>query len=237
MFTNVHGIIGIAIFQHPLGNGCGRVLFVCQHANLLSPFDKGLVELKPRTTCQRDNAHIVIRHHQPMSQHLQRVKRRIKNNLCLRHLALDGIGKAKEQWVAGSENHHLIMILFEDGIEGNGDVDPLGIGWQQRFYDFMVALTTRENSTLLDYLHDLWREPRLRIIRYTYDNKLHYQFPIGLCQVLIVLHHRRSEWHCRVWQQDLSRLCVPRQLSWGYVSASSRHACFHKHVQIQLEQQ
>ena len=88
-----------------------------------------------------------------MGQHLQGVEARIDHNLCLRHLSYariqsrlgragtssallslllhftsDGIGKTKEKWVTRSENHYLIMILFEDGIEGDGDIYPLCVG-------------------------------------------------------------------------------------------------------------
>ena len=64
------------------------------------------------------------------------------------------------------------LILFEDSIEGNRDIYPLGIGRQEWRYDFMVAFAAREYLALLDYLHHLWREPGLWIICDTNYNKL-----------------------------------------------------------------
>jgi hypothetical protein len=63
MLANRHRIIAIAIVQHPLGDGGRGMLFICQHADLLSPFDKGFVEFRPGTACERNNSHIMIRHH------------------------------------------------------------------------------------------------------------------------------------------------------------------------------
>ena len=64
-----------------------------------------------------------------MGQHLQGIKRGIELNLCLRHLAFDGIGKAKEQGITTGENDHTLptVVLLEDSIQGSCDVDPFRI--------------------------------------------------------------------------------------------------------------
>ena len=104
MFANVHIVIGIAIVEHALGNGRWGMFAICENADLWSSFDEGFVELWPRTTCQRDNPHVVIRHHETMGQHLQRVEGGIDHNVGLGYLALDGIGKAKEEGVAACKD-------------------------------------------------------------------------------------------------------------------------------------
>ena len=181
MLANVHRIIGIAIFQHPLSNGGRGMFLVGENTYLLNPLDECFIELWPRTSCQRDNTHIVIGHHQSVGQHLQRVKRRINHNFRLGHLPFDGICKTKEQRVATGEDNDSVLsdfvaettILFEDSIEGNSDIYPLGISRQKRRHNLMMALATREHPTLLDDLHDLWSKPRLWIVRNADDDKLH----------------------------------------------------------------
>ena len=64
-------------------------------------------------------------------------------------------------------------VLFEDGIEGSRDVDPFSISRQKGSYNLMMAFTTRKDLSLFDDLHHLWWEPRLRMIRNSYDDKLH----------------------------------------------------------------
>ena len=42
------------------------------------------------------------------------------------------------------------VVLFEDGVEGNGDVYPLGISRQKWRNDFMVTFATREQLSPFD---------------------------------------------------------------------------------------
>ena len=105
MLTNVHGIIGIAIFEHSLGDGSRCVLLIRQYTYLTNSLYQCLIELRPRTPRQRYDVHIVIRHHQSMSQHLEGVEGRIDDDVCFRHLALDRIGETKEERIATGENN------------------------------------------------------------------------------------------------------------------------------------
>ena len=70
VFTYIHHIKCIAIFQHPPGNGRGCMFLVCEDAYLLSPFNERLVEFRPRAARERDDAQIVIRHPQSVGKHL-----------------------------------------------------------------------------------------------------------------------------------------------------------------------
>ena len=96
----MHQIIRVAIIEHALGDGGRGVLFVCQNPNLGRPLDEGTVELLPWTPRQRDDAHVVIRHHETVRQHLQGIEGGEDLNVCIRMFPLDGIGKAEEQRVA-----------------------------------------------------------------------------------------------------------------------------------------
>ena len=156
---------------------------VCKNTYLLCSFNQRFIKLLPRAPCQRDNAHIVIGHHKPVCKHLQGVERRIYHNLCLRHLTLDGIGKAEKQRVATGKNDNLtpipspkargVLVLFEDGVKGYGDVNPRGISRQQRCNDLMMTLAARKHLPVLNNLQHLWRKPRLWMIRYSYYHKSH----------------------------------------------------------------
>ena len=84
MLSNRHIIIGVAIVEHPLGDGRGSMFTVCENAYLLRPLDERFVKRLPGTARQRDDTHIVIGHHQPMSQHLQGVERGKDHHLRLR---------------------------------------------------------------------------------------------------------------------------------------------------------
>ena len=100
----MHSVLIIAIVKHPLGDGGRGMFLIRQHPNLPYPLDESSVELWPRSASQRDDAHIVIRHHQSMGQHLERIEGGIDHNLCLWHLPLDGIGKAKEERIAAGKD-------------------------------------------------------------------------------------------------------------------------------------
>ena len=63
--------------------------------------------------------------------------------------------------------------MIEDGIEGDGDVNPLGIGWKQRGYYLMVALAAGEDFALTDNLQHLWGEKWLRMVCDSDDVELH----------------------------------------------------------------
>ena len=106
MFTYVHGIVAIAVFKRALGDGGRGMFLVGEDANLLSSLDECSVELRPRTTRERDNPHIVIGHHQPVGQHLQGIERGVEHNLSLGHLAPDGIGEAEEEGVAAGKDYY-----------------------------------------------------------------------------------------------------------------------------------
>ena len=168
MFTHVHYIIGIAVFQHPLGDGSGGVLLVCEDTNfprhcvflvvtlgsvtyyweaLPATFYECPVELCPRTSGQRDDAHVVIRHHQAVGQHLQGVEGRIDHDFRLGHPALDGVCKTEEQRVAAGKDNNSALSGFpdetteplEDTVQRHGDVYPLCPSGQQRSHYLMVA--------------------------------------------------------------------------------------------------
>ena len=62
VLAHVHIIIGVAIVQHPPGNGGRRMLAVSEHPDLRHPFYEGAVEHRPRTAGKRDDAHVVIGH-------------------------------------------------------------------------------------------------------------------------------------------------------------------------------
>ena len=69
-----------------------------------------------------------------MRQQLQGVESGIEHDLCLRHLPPDGVGKAKEEWVARGEDDDIRgerLVLLEDGIEWGRDINPLSICRQQ----------------------------------------------------------------------------------------------------------
>ena len=96
VLTYIYMIRGVAVVQHPLGNGSRGVLTVCQYAYLLGSFYECFVKLRPRAAGERDDAHIMVGHYQTVGQHLQGVEGRVEDNLCLRHLPFDGVGKAEE---------------------------------------------------------------------------------------------------------------------------------------------
>ena len=104
MFAYGHLVVGIAIVEHPLGDGGGGMFAVGENTDLRSAFDEGLVELRPRTACKGYDAHVVVGYHESVGQHLEGVERGIDHNLCLGHLAADGVGKAEEEWVARGED-------------------------------------------------------------------------------------------------------------------------------------
>ena len=127
----------------------------------------------------------MIRHHEAVGQHLKGVESRINHDIGLRHLALDGIGEAEEKRVARGEDDdgftiYLFtiydFILLENIIEGYGNVDPLGIGRQQRRNNLMMPLATREHLPVLDDLQHLRRKPRLWIVCDTYNNESLHKF-------------------------------------------------------------
>ena len=102
----------------------------------------------------------------------------------LLHFTLDGIGKTKEKRVARSENDKkpppiplrregVLSILFEDSIEWNCDVNPLRTFGQQWGDNLMVTFAARKNLAVFDDFQYFWWKPRLGIIGYSYDNKLH----------------------------------------------------------------
>ena len=144
MLANVHLIIVIAVVHHTLGDGSRRVLTVGQHSDFGSTLYQGAVELHPRAPRERHDAQVVIGHHQSVGQELQGVERWINRNLSLRHLALDGVGKTKEQRVATGEDDDALCrtsgVSGEDAIKGYGDVYPLRPFGQQRCHYLMMAL-------------------------------------------------------------------------------------------------
>ena len=103
-------IVGIAVVEHALGDDGGGMFVVCEDADFRGSFDEGAVECGPRAACKRYDAHIVIRHHQSVGQHLQGVEGGVDHDLCLGHLALDRVGKAEEQGVATGENGNRLTI-------------------------------------------------------------------------------------------------------------------------------
>ena len=120
MFANVHGVAGVAVVEQAAGDGGGGMLAVSKYAYLGGALNEGAVQFGPGATGERDDAHVVIRHEQTVSQQLQGVERWVEHHLCFRHLASDGVSKAEEQRVAGGEDDNLSPIpspvLFEDGI-------------------------------------------------------------------------------------------------------------------------
>ena len=65
------------------------------------------------------------------------------------------------------------VVLFEDGVEGNGDVYPLGISRQKWRNDFMVTFATREQLSPFDDIQNFRREERLWIVCYPNNHKSH----------------------------------------------------------------
>ena len=172
----------------------------------------------------------MIGHHQLVSQHLQGVEGGINHNLCLRHLSLDGIGKAKEQRVAtGEDNKSLplqkkgsMSVSLKDIIQRYCDVNPFCTFRQQGCHYLMMALATREHFAILDYLHDLWCKPRLRVVRNANDDKLHSGSKFftlhssfftlkGRVRVSAVLRRQTSGWHCIGWRQGCCRPYDPQR--------------------------
>ena len=49
VLTDIHCIIGVAIFQHALGDGGRGMFLVGEDANLRSSLNECFVELRPRT--------------------------------------------------------------------------------------------------------------------------------------------------------------------------------------------
>jgi hypothetical protein len=64
--------------------------------------------------------------------------------------------------------------LFENGGDGSCDINPLRIPAQERNHYFVVALASRKNLSVLDYLQHLWRKERLMAIRNTYNNEFYH---------------------------------------------------------------
>ena len=157
MFAHIHVIVGVAVFHHSLGNAGGIVLLVGQHAYLLSTLYQSSVQFLPGTPCERNNPHVVIEHHQLVSQHLKRVESRMDHNLCLWHQALDGVGKTEEQRVAADKcdnrkrstplfSHPSSLIhppvLLYDSVYRYRDIYPSGPSWQQRSNNLMMTPAT-----------------------------------------------------------------------------------------------
>ena len=63
------------------------------------------------------------------------------------------------------------MILGEYVVEGCGDIYPFGILRQQRCYNLMVALATREHFSVPYHLQYFGREERLWVICDAYNNE------------------------------------------------------------------
>ena len=182
VLAHVHLIIGISILQHPLGDGCWCVFLICENAYLGDMFNEGTVKLWPRATSEGDDAHIVIGHHQPVSQHLQGIEGRIYYDFCFRHFSLDGVGKTEEERVTRSENDKkpppiplrregVLSILLKDGIERCSNVNPLCTFWQQWGDYLMVAFASREHLAVFNDFQHFWWKPRLGIICYSYDDE------------------------------------------------------------------
>ena len=126
-----------------------------------------------------------------MSQHLQRVERREQFDVGFRHAFADGVGKAEEERVAAGEDNDgrgawcvvrgTRNVLLKHGIEGHGDVNPFGIGRQQRGDNLVVALAAREERAVLDDLQHLGWEEWLRVVGNAYYDKLHRSRPGFSC--------------------------------------------------------
>ena len=104
MLTDMHGVVLVAILQHTLCDGCWRMFAVGEHTYFPSPLDECPVELGPGTARERHDAHVVIGHHEAVSQQLERVERRKDHHLGIRHLPANGVGKAEEKGIARGED-------------------------------------------------------------------------------------------------------------------------------------
>ena len=144
----MHLIVFITIIHHATSYGGRSVFLVRQDTYLPGTFYQGAVKLMPRTTRERNDAHVVIRYHKPVGEHLKGVKGGINHNVRIRHLPPYGIGKAEEQRVTAGKDHHLVVILLKDSIERHGDINPLCILRKQRLHNLMVALATREHFSV-----------------------------------------------------------------------------------------
>jgi len=106
VFTDEHFIVQVAVLQHALGNGRWRVFAVSKDANLVRMLDKGTIELWPRTTGERNDVHVVVRHDEAVRQHLQGVECGINLDIGFGELAAERVGKAEEKRVARGEYYN-----------------------------------------------------------------------------------------------------------------------------------
>ena len=173
MLTNVHHVVAVAILQHTAGNGSWRVFAVGENSDFAGSLDECSVKLGPRTTRERNDTHVVIGHHQPVSQQLQRVESGIEDNLGIGHLALDRAHKAEEQRVTTGKHHHFVMILLKDRIQRHGDIYPLCILRQKGCHSLMMPSSARENASLPDDFQNIGREKWLWRITNAYNVELH----------------------------------------------------------------
>ena len=175
----MHLIVDVTIFQHALGDSAGGMFSVGQHADFFRTLDEGSVKFGPRPPRERNDTHIMIRHHQAMRQQLQGVERREQHNLGIRHLALDGVGKTEKQRVSTGKHNHLIVILLEYRIQRRGNLNPLRPLGQIGCNKSVMALAARENTPFADKTDYLRRQIRPGCVTDTYNVKLHIIFCIN----------------------------------------------------------
>ena len=58
----------LRVVQHPAGNGGRSMAQVGQHAYLAGTLDEGTVELLPRPSRERHDAHVTVGHQQPVGK-------------------------------------------------------------------------------------------------------------------------------------------------------------------------
>lgn len=74
VFANVHGVVGVAVVEHALGNGGRGVFAVGEDAEFGGAFDEGAVELMPGTASEGDDAEVVVGEKESVSEGLEGVE-------------------------------------------------------------------------------------------------------------------------------------------------------------------
>ena len=139
---------------------------------------KGPVKLRPRASCQRHDAHVVIGHHQSVCQHLQGIEGGIDHDVGFRQFPRMVLAKPKNRGSPEAKTIDLSpprggerQILVEDLLSG-AVMSIHSASWRQRSHDVVVALATGEHLPRLDDAQHLRREEGLRSVGYADDNEL-----------------------------------------------------------------
>ena len=83
MLADCHHIVIVAVFRHSLMDGMRSFLFIRKTPDERIAVDECFVQFFPRATGKRNDMHVLIGYHHPVSQHLKRIERRIDHHLSI----------------------------------------------------------------------------------------------------------------------------------------------------------